>query len=102
MVNDEPFPRTEQLVGDNEGTDGVITRPSAGVADDMRIALTEACVLCRIEPGIHARQDGEVPSRRKSELALPPKARRIFVIGCQNLVVYGHWHSPSYSIEHSN
>ena len=37
VVDHEPLLGAEQLVGDDEGADGVIARAAAGVADDMRV-----------------------------------------------------------------
>ena len=66
----------EQLVGDDQRADGVVAGPTAGVADDVRVALAQAGVLGRVEPGVHARQDREPPGRRQRQLALRRRTTR--------------------------
>src|SRR6266404_6837504 len=45
MVNDEKFAGAEKLVTDDEGTDGIVAGPAAGVANDVGLAFSEAGVL---------------------------------------------------------
>ncbi len=70
VVDDEPLLGAEQLVGDHERPDRVVAGAAAGVADHVRIALAQARVLGRVEPGVHAGEDREAARRRQGQLAL--------------------------------
>ena len=63
MVNDEKLPRAEQLVGDDQGAEGIIAGASSGVANDVGIAFREPRVLGRVQTGVHAGQNREVTRR---------------------------------------
>ena len=41
VMDDEPFPRAEQFVGNHERADGIVAGRSSGVADDIGVALDE-------------------------------------------------------------
>lgn len=77
VVDDEPFLRPKQLMGDHEGTNSVLACPTTGVADDVRVALGEAGELRRIEASVHA-GEYEKPARwRQCEPRLFTERRRI-------------------------
>ena len=65
-------------------------RPPAGVADHMGVALGEAGVLRRIQTGIHAGQDRELPRGRQGEVAFVAELARVLGIGREHLVENGH------------
>ena len=74
MTNHSAVP--EQLVGDDQRTDRVVAGAPAGVPDDVGVAFAEAGVLGRVEPGVHAGEDGEPSCRRQGELGLPNRSWR--------------------------
>ena len=76
----------KQLVGDDQRADRVVAGAAAGVADDVGVALGEAGVLGRVEAGVHAGEDGEMPARRHRQLALVAKVRRVGLVGCHDFV----------------
>src|SRR5271170_2923890 len=49
----------------------------------MGVALGEAGVFGRIEPGVHAGEDGKLPGRWEGELPLPP-ARQFAILTCMD------------------
>jgi hypothetical protein len=51
----------------------------------MRVAFGESRVFRRIEPRVHAGENGETAGRRKSKLALLSETLRIGSIGLENL-----------------
>ena len=94
VVDDEPLPRAEQLVGDHERADRVIARASAGVADDVRVALAEPRVLRGIEAGVHAGQDRETARGRQREVRLWPERRGVLLIRGEHFFEDRHRCSP--------
>ena len=94
VVDHEPLGGAEELVRDHERTDGVVARPSSGVADHVGVALGQAGVLGRIEPGVHAGEDGETTGRRKGEGALGTEIGGIVGIGREHVRQNGH--GPSF------
>jgi hypothetical protein len=85
VMNDKPFLRAEELVGNDKRPDGVVGCTAARVADDMRVALREAGVFGRVEPGVHAGQDCESTSRRQRQLALFAEPPDVGLIGRDDL-----------------
>ena len=63
VLDDEPFLRSEHLVGDEEGADDIVRHASARVADHMRIALCQSRKLGRIESAVHTGDNGDVSRR---------------------------------------
>ena len=76
-MNDEPFLRSEKLVGNDKATYGVIARPATRIAYDMGISLGKSSHLCRVNSGIHAGQNGEVPCGREGEISFFSKVMGI-------------------------
>jgi hypothetical protein len=74
VVDDEELLGPKQLVADDQRPDGIIGGAAAGVANHVRIALREARVLRRIEPRVHAGEDGETTRRRQCQRGLIAKA----------------------------
>src|SRR5512139_2248393 len=81
VVDDEPLAGAQQLVGDDQRADGVVAGAAAGIADDVGVALGEAGVLGRVEAGVHAGEDGEMPARGHRQLALVAKIGRVGLVG---------------------
>jgi len=52
VVNNEPFLGAKKLVGDDERTNRVVACAATGIADDVCVALCEACVLGGVEAGV--------------------------------------------------
>src|SRR3954462_15960174 len=85
VVDDEPLPGAEQLVGDHERAQRVVARPAAGVADHVRVALGEPRELGRVQPGVHAGQDREPARWRQRQPALVAERGRVARVGLQRL-----------------
>jgi hypothetical protein len=81
MVNNEPLFRTEELVRDDKGSNGIITGSAPSVSDDMRIPFGQPGELRGVKPGIHTSQNRKLPLGRKRQLALLFKSRDIVAIG---------------------
>jgi hypothetical protein len=80
---------------DDEGADGVVARAAAGVADDVRVALTEACELGGVKPRVHAGEDGEAARGGHREPRLGAEVLRVNLVRREHLVAYlGHHASP--------
>ncbi len=79
VVDDEPLSGAEQLVRDHQRPDGIVARPSTGIADHVGVAFGQTCVLGRVEPRVHAGEDGEAARGRQREAALV--AERLGVAG---------------------
>jgi hypothetical protein len=58
VVDEDDLGGAEQPLGDGEGSDDVLGHDTAGVADDVRVALGEPEQAVRVEAGIHAGDDG--------------------------------------------
>ncbi|EAU65160.1 hypothetical protein STIAU_4203 [Stigmatella aurantiaca DW4/3-1] len=86
MVDDEELLGAQQLVGDDEGADGIVTRTASGVADDVRIALLEPRELGGIDARVHAGQDGEASGGGQRQLALVTEPLGIGGVGGKNLI----------------
>ena len=78
----------EQLVGDHQRADRVVAGPAAGVADHVGVALGQAGVLRRVEPGVHAGEDREAARRRQRQLVLVAEVGCVGLVGLQDLVVH--------------
>jgi len=63
VMDDKKFLRPEQLVGNDQRTDGIVAGPATGVADDVRVALGQTGEFRGIHPRIHASQHGEAAGR---------------------------------------
>src|SRR5262249_34570849 len=70
MMNDEELLRAEELVGNDQRAEGVVTGAASRVANDVGIALRQPRVLGGIQPGVHAREDRKATRRRQRQLAL--------------------------------
>ena len=77
VVDDEPLLGAKQLVRDDKRADRVVRRAAARVADDMRVALSEAGVFRRIKPCVHPGEYAEAPRRGQREIALLSEALRV-------------------------
>ena len=93
VVNDEPFPRAQELVRDDQGPERVVARAASGVADDVGVALAQACDLGRIDARVHAGENGEPSRGGKRELSLVAEARGVRCVGGENFLedlAHGH------------
>ena len=63
VMDDEPFPRSQQFIRNHQGTNGVFTGASAGVAYHVGVALRQTGVFGRVQARIHASQNGETTRR---------------------------------------
>ncbi len=84
MVNDEEFTGAEKLVTDDEGTDGIVAGPAAGVPDDVGITFGEAGILGGIEARVHAGKNGEAARGREGEFAFFTEADAVLLIGFEH------------------
>src|SRR5580704_7639722 len=69
VMDNEEFPRPQQLVTDYKRADRVVAGAATGVADHMRVSLGKAGVFGGIEPGIHAGKNRKATGRRQSQLS---------------------------------
>src|SRR5262249_55126930 len=76
-------------VRDGKRAQDVVRDDAAGVPHYVRVAGCEAEKRNRIEPAVHARDDGELP-RRPRRVAGQPEVVRIGVVRRENLVPQGH------------
>ena len=60
----------KSLCGDDQGADRVVGRPTARIADHVRVAFGEAGILGWVETRVHAGQDRELPRRGERQAAL--------------------------------
>ena len=84
VMDDEPLAGAEELVGDHQRADRVVARPAAGVADDVRVALAQPGVLRRVEPRVHAGEDGELARRWQCQVCLGAERRCVLLVGAQD------------------
>lgn len=59
MVDNDDFPRPQELLGNDDGTQRV-DRPAARVADDVGVAFRQAEGFGGIESRVHACDDGHL------------------------------------------
>jgi hypothetical protein len=86
VVDDEEFLRAEKLVADDEGADGVVRGAAAGVADDVGVSFSEACVFGGVEAGVHAGEDGEAAGWREGEVGFVAEGAGVLLVGGENFV----------------
>jgi hypothetical protein len=79
-------PGAQQLVGDHERADGIVAGPPAGVADHVGVTLAEAGVLGRVEPGVHAGEDGEPAGGGQGQLRLVTERGGVGLIGGEHFI----------------
>ena len=84
VVDDEPFVSAKQLVRDHQRSDGVIGGAASGVADHVSVAFREPGIFGRIEPCIHASQNGEMSRRRHGELAFFAEIPGVLGVGFED------------------
>jgi hypothetical protein len=60
VVDEDDLAGAQQALGDRERADLVVGDDAAGVADDVRLALVQAEDAVDVEPGVHARDHGDV------------------------------------------
>jgi hypothetical protein len=69
-MDDEPFARAEQFVGNHERADGIVAGRSSGVADDMGVALGETGESSGVETGVPAKLRMAKCRERHGKIAL--------------------------------
>src|SRR6266850_7969013 len=84
MVNDEKFARAEKFIADDQGANGIVAGPAAGVADNVGIAFGEAGVLGGIEARVHTGEDGEAARRRESAFAFFTEVGAVLLVGFEH------------------
>src|SRR5947209_13867381 len=85
-MNYKPFAGAEELVRDHQRSDGIVTRPTASIADHMGIAFDKTGVLRRIEAGIHTGQDREMATRRQRQIALVSEILGVLRVRSQHFI----------------
>lgn len=80
MIDDHELLGAEEIVGDDEGAEGIVGHDAAGVADDVGIAGFQTEGEDR-EARVHAGEDGEFALGTRSEAAQLVSARVEFVRG---------------------
>src|SRR5437763_1649612 len=88
-MDHDVFIRTEQARGDDEGAEGVVRGPATGIADDMRVSDVEAEELFRMEPRVHAGEDGDMPGWWHGKIALVEGFSELLV-RLNEVVGHGH------------
>ena len=86
VMDNKPFASSEQLVRNHEGSDGIIGGAAAGVADHVCVTFGKACVFRRVQPRIHAGEDGKSTSGRQRQILFGAEARRIFLVGGNDFI----------------
>jgi hypothetical protein len=81
VVDDEEFFCAEELVADDERTDGVVAGAAAGVADDVGVAFGKTGVFGGVETGVHAGEDGEASGRREGEFGFFAEGAGVGLVG---------------------
>ena len=76
VLDDDDLPGPEEVLADDQRADGVVGGEAAGVADDVRLAGSEAEDLLDGEARVHAGDDGE-PARRLSRPPRPVERRGV-------------------------
>jgi hypothetical protein len=66
-VDEDDLLRPQQPLADRERPDLVVGDDTAGVADDVRLALGQPQHAVDVDAGVHARQDGDLPGRRQGK-----------------------------------
>ena len=81
VMDNEEFFCAEQLVADDERTDGVVAGAAAGVADDVGVSFGKAGVFGGVEAGVHAGEDGEAAGGRESEFGFFAEGAGVGLVG---------------------
>ena len=76
MVDDDEFLGVEQVMGDDEGADGIVGGDASGVADHVCVAGMQAEAVLEQDAGIHAGEDRDVALGADREIAQVEIARR--------------------------
>ena len=84
-MNHEKFTGAEQLVADNQRTNGIVCRPSTRVADDVCVTLFETCKFCGVEPRVHAGENREVSGRGYGKIRFIAKVGAVIWVRVENL-----------------
>jgi hypothetical protein len=79
MVDDDELLRVEQVMGDDQGAQGVIGGDTAGVADHVRVAGMQAEAVLEQDARIHAGEHRDVAARADGEIAEGEVAGESFV-----------------------
>src|SRR5580658_4450408 len=64
VMDQDDLPGTEQALADGQRADLVVSHHPARVPDHVRFAITEPENGVNVEPGVHARDDSDLPRRR--------------------------------------
>jgi len=85
VVDDDELLRVEQVMGDDQGAQGVVGSDAAGVADHVRVAGMQAQAVLEQDAGVHAGEDGDVTPGADGEISEVEIAGKGFV-GLQKFV----------------
>jgi len=69
---------------DHQGANGIITGAATGIANHVGVTFLQSGIGGRVEPGIHADEDGNAAGRRQRQGSLRPKRLAIALIGLQD------------------
>jgi hypothetical protein len=89
VIDDDELLGAEQVMGDDQGAEGVFGGNASGVADDVGVAGLEAEELFNVNARVHAGEDGEFAGRGHGKAA-EAEFCCVFFIGCENFVGDAH------------
>ena len=97
VVDEDDFLGAEQALGKHKGTNDVVGDDTAGVADDVCVAVVEAEHLENVHPAVHAGDDGKVTTRCEGQTMVGKVGDEVLVVaeklvGARREVVVWHWH----------
>jgi len=79
VVDDDEFLRVEQVMGDDQGAQGVVGGDAAGVADHVCVTGMQAEAMLEQDAGIHAGEDRDVAAGADGEISQSEIAGESFV-----------------------
>ena len=85
-MNDKPLFGSEQFVGNDKGTDGVIAGPTASIPNHVGVPSLRPAYFAGSSRAIHARQNREPARWRQGESPLGPKIFNIGVICSEDFI----------------
>lgn len=88
VVDEDDLPGAEQSLADGQRANLVVGHHTAGIADDVRLALRQAKGAIHVESGVHARDDRDVLARRQRQGPAEPSGVGLVV----REVLVGHGH----------
>jgi hypothetical protein len=74
------------VMRDHQGADRVVAGAAASIPNYVGVAFRQARVLCRIQPGIHACENGESARRRHCQFSFVSKIRGVRLVRFKNFI----------------